>query len=47
MTVLSKDEARKIVYGMAYKEWQARYQTGASDEALAKFANKGGSAHKV
>ncbi len=44
---LSKDEAREIVYGMPYKEWQARYQTEASPAALAKFANKGGSAHKV
>jgi uncharacterized protein len=44
---LSKDEARKIVYGMPYKEWQARFQTEASDEALAKFADKGGGAHKV
>lgn len=26
---LSKDEAREAVYGMAYDEWKARYQTEA------------------
>jgi hypothetical protein len=34
---LSKDEAREIVYGMPYKEWQARYQTEASPEQQAAF----------
>jgi len=29
---LSKDEAREIVYGMPYREWQARYQTEATAE---------------
>jgi hypothetical protein len=24
---LSKDEAREIVYGMPYEEWQAKFQT--------------------
>jgi hypothetical protein len=36
--VLSKDEAREWIYGMPYKEWQARYQTDASPEAKAAFA---------
>jgi hypothetical protein len=34
---LTKDAAREIVYGMPYKEWQARYQTQASAEAVAAF----------
>ncbi len=34
---LSKDEAREIVYGMPYAEWQRRYQTEASPEAQARF----------
>ena len=29
---LSKDESRKIVYGMPYAEWQQKYQHEASDE---------------
>lgn len=39
---LSKDDARALIYGMPYKEWQQRYQKDASPEALAKF----GSSHK-
>lgn len=35
---LTKDDAREIVYGMPYKEWQAKYQTEASSEAAAAFA---------
>jgi hypothetical protein len=35
---LAKDEAREIVYGMPYAEWQSRYQTEASPEAQAAFA---------
>jgi hypothetical protein len=34
---LSKDAAREIVYGMPYKEWQARHQKEASPEAAAAF----------
>ncbi|WP_295555612.1 DUF1244 domain-containing protein [uncultured Hyphomicrobium sp.] len=37
---LSKDEARELVYGMPYAEWQKRYQTEASPEAVAAFARK-------
>lgn len=35
---LSKDEARELVYGMPYKDWQAKFQKEASAEALAAFA---------
>ncbi|MCK5749251.1 MAG: DUF1244 domain-containing protein, partial [Oricola sp.] len=35
---LTKDEAREIVYGMSYGEWKERYQTEASDEKKARFA---------
>jgi predicted N-formylglutamate amidohydrolase len=34
---LSKDAAREIVYGMPYKEWQAKHQKEAGAEALAAF----------
>ena len=34
---LSKDEAREIVYGMPYKEWQAQHQKEASAEQKAVF----------
>lgn len=35
---LTKDEAREIIYGEPYKDWQAKYQTEASAEKLAAFA---------
>ena len=34
---LAKSEAREIVYGMPYAEWQARYQTDAAPEKVAAF----------
>src|SRR5690606_108856 len=34
---ISKDDAREIVYGMPYKEWQAKYQKDASPDKLAAF----------
>jgi hypothetical protein len=34
---LPKDEAREIIYGMPYAEWQRRYQREAPKEALAAF----------
>ncbi|HEX5997937.1 MAG TPA: DUF1244 domain-containing protein [Hyphomicrobiaceae bacterium] len=34
---LSKEAAREIIYGMPYKEWQARHQKEASSEQLAAF----------
>ncbi|MBV9736044.1 MAG: DUF1244 domain-containing protein [Acidisphaera sp.] len=35
---LADPEAREIVYGMPYKEWQAKYQREASPEQRAAFA---------
>ena len=35
---LTDPEAREIVYGMPYKEWQAKYQRDASPEQKAAFA---------
>jgi predicted N-formylglutamate amidohydrolase len=34
---LSKDEAREIVYGMPYKDWQAKYQKEATPEQKASY----------
>ncbi len=34
---LAKDDARAIVYGMPYKEWQAKYQKEATAEQKAAF----------
>jgi hypothetical protein len=34
---LSKEASREIVYGMPYAEWQAKYQTEASDAQKAAF----------
>ncbi|MGD9805143.1 MAG: DUF1244 domain-containing protein [Hyphomicrobiaceae bacterium] len=34
---LGKDEAREIIYGMPYKEWQSKHQTEASPEKRAAF----------
>ncbi len=34
---LSREQSREIVYGMPYAEWQARYQTEASDAKKAAF----------
>jgi hypothetical protein len=35
---LADPDAREIVYGMPYTEWQAKHQTEASAEQKAKFA---------
>ena len=43
---IGKDEAREIVYGMPYKEWQQRYQTEASPQAQAAFAESSPAEHK-
>jgi hypothetical protein len=37
---LDKMEAREIVYGMPYEEWRDKYQTEATDEQKAAFAQK-------
>src|SRR5262245_37025140 len=34
---LSKDQSREIIYGMPYADWQAKYQTEASDAKRAEF----------
>ena len=34
---LTKEAAREIIYGVPYKEWQAKHQKEASAEALAAF----------
>lgn len=35
---MDKAAAREIVYGMPFDEWRDKYQTEASPEAKAKFA---------
>ncbi|MCF6301669.1 MAG: DUF1244 domain-containing protein [Devosiaceae bacterium] len=35
---LDKGEAREIIYGMAYDEWKAKYQTEASEQQKRDFA---------
>ncbi len=40
---LSYDDARKIVYGMPYGEWKAKYQTEATPEQRAAYEAKHGS----
>jgi hypothetical protein len=42
---LTDPEAREIIYGMPYKEWQAQYQKEASPEQKAKFAASGQGQH--
>ena len=34
-----KDGARALVYGMPFEEWKAKYQTEATPEQKAAFAN--------
>ncbi|NOU23228.1 MAG: DUF1244 domain-containing protein [Methyloglobulus sp.] len=34
------EQARELIYGMPYKEWQNKYQGEASPEQLAALANK-------
>jgi len=36
--VIADPDAREVVYGMPYKEWQARHQTPASAERQSGFA---------
>ena len=40
---MDKDAAREIVYGMPFADWRDKYQTEATPEQQAKFAeaNKG------
>jgi uncharacterized protein len=39
---LADPDAREIVYGMPYKEWQAKYQKEATAEQKAALAKSGG-----
>ena len=34
------DQAREIVYGMPYSEWKSRFQSDASPEQQAQFAER-------
>ncbi len=34
---LTKDEAREIVYGMPYRDWQQAHQKSATSEQIAAF----------
>jgi hypothetical protein len=34
---LTKEGAREVIYGMPYSEWQARYQSEASEQSRAAF----------
>ena len=36
--VLTDPDAREVVYGMPYKEWQGKYQKEASPQQKAQFA---------
>jgi uncharacterized protein len=36
------DQAREIVYGMAYEEWKAKYQTEATAEQKSAFDERRG-----
>ena len=38
---LSKDGAREVIYGMPYKDWQAKHQKAASSDQQAAFAKAG------
>ena len=37
---IDKEAAREIIYGMPYKEWQAKYQTEASPEKQAAWEER-------
>ena len=37
---MDKEEARHIIYGMAYDDWKSQYQTEATPEQKAAFAAK-------
>lgn len=37
---ISKDEARRMIYGMDFSEWKAKFQNEASAEQLAAFAEQ-------
>ncbi len=39
---MTKDASRELVYGMPYKDWQAKYQKDASPEQKAAFEKASG-----
>ena len=39
-TGLDYEQAREIVYGMPYEEWKTRFQTEASTEQQARYAER-------
>lgn len=41
---MTKDEAREKIYGMPYRDWQAKFQKEATPEQKAAFAKS--AAHK-
>ncbi len=43
---LSDPDAREIIYGMPYKEWQAKYQREATPEQKSDFAKAQTSPHR-
>ena len=43
---LTKEGAREVIYGMPYKEWQARFQREATPEQQARFAAGGAAASR-
>lgn len=38
---ISYDEAREVVYKEPYDQWKSKYQSEATSEQLAQFAEKG------
>ena len=38
--IITKEQARKYVYGMEYSEWQKLYQIEANEEKLNQFKEK-------
>ena len=37
--IITKDEARELIYGMPYNEWKDKFQTEATKEQLEKRKN--------
>jgi hypothetical protein len=43
---LDKDDARKLIYGMTYDEWKAKYQREALPDQLKSFDTQQAKSHK-
>lgn len=37
---MNYEQAREIIYGMPYKEWQSKYQSEATEQQLAALESK-------